>query len=95
MFLSAPLKALEKRKRGRNGREADYHEKLDFQQPLAPLIESATVSISTYHAIKDHPAYHTRNLYERVAPGIADDEAYEDAAICAPSSASLQEDWST
>ena len=50
----------------------------NFQQPLAPLIESATVSISTHHAIKGHPAYHTQNIYERVVPGIADDEAYSD-----------------
>ena len=53
----------------------------NFQQRLAPLIESATVPISTHHAIKGHPTYHTRNLYERVAPGIADDEAYGGPAI--------------
>ena len=78
-FLSAPLKTLEKRKVEKLITPPAFRG--NFQQPPAPLIESATVPISTHHAIKGHPAFHTRNLYERVAPGIADDEAYGGPAI--------------
>ena len=72
--------------RWRNESEEGILEKLiippafrsNFQQPLAPPIESASVRITTHKAIKGHPALSYPKSPRMVAPGIAEDEAYED-----------------
>ena len=50
----------------------------NFQQPLAPPIESATVPETTLQAMRGYPACHIRNLHEREAPGIAEDRDSQD-----------------